>query len=224
MRLANPVLIFAAVAMAASGGQSVPLSLNSLNPHKVKVEQVTYKGKNAVRITDAMKPDAAANEDRLAVLADTSFRNGTIEAELAGEPAPGAFEGARGFVGIAFRITPDVSKFECLYLRPTNGRADDQVRRNHSVQYVSFPEFPWQRLREQFPQMYETYVDLVPAEWAKVRIEVNGGKARLFVNGAQQPTLLVNDLKLGAAAAGSIGLWIGPGTVAHFAGVKISSN
>jgi hypothetical protein len=130
-------------------------------------------------------------------------------------------EGARGFVGIAFRAAADGSKFECIYLRPTNGRAEDQVRRNHSVQYVSHPEFPWQRLRKEFPEKYETYVDLAPGEWTQVRVEVKGAKARLYVHGNPQPALLVDDLKMGAAK-GAVALWIGPGTVAHFANVRIS--
>jgi hypothetical protein len=222
MTLPNSVVvIFAAV---TAWGQSLPVSLTSLQPHKVKVEQVTYKGKPAIRVTDAGSPQAEGNEDRVAVLlAKSSFRDGTIEAEVAGEPGPGAFEAARGFVGVAFRIAPDVASFECFYLRPTNGRADDQVRRNHSVQYISFPEFPWHRLRKEFPEKYETYADLIPGEWTKIRIEVKGDKSRLFVNGVEQPTLIVNDLKLGGGAAGSIGLWIGPGTVAHFANLRVSS-
>ena len=126
-------------------------------------------------------------------------------------------------MGIVFRLADDASKFECFYLRPTNGRADDQVRRNHSLQYISFPGFPWEKLRKETPEKYESYADLVPGEWMKVRIEVNGDKARLFVNGVQQPSLIVNDLKHGAAAAGSVGLWIGPGTVAHFANVRVTS-
>jgi len=169
-----------------------------------------------------MDPKPEGNENRVAVLTNTSFQDGTIEAEVSGEPGPGTFEAARGFVGIAFRIAPDVSGFECFYLRPTNGRADDQVRRNHSAQYTSFPEFPWYRLRKEFPEKYESYADLVPGEWTKVRIEVKGERARLFVNGAVQPTLIVNDLKRGAGAAGPIGMWIGPGTVAHFANVTVS--
>ena len=220
MTLPNSAL--AIFTVAAACGQSLPLPLESLKPHKVKVEQVTYKGKQAVRVTDALQSNTEGNEDRLAVIANSLFRDGTIEAEIAGEPGPGAFEGARGFVGIAFRVARDVSRFECFYLRPTNGRADDQVRRNHSAQYISFPEFPWYRLRKEFPEKYETYADLVPGEWAKIRIEVSGEKARLFVNSAQQPTLIVNDLKLGGVTEGSIGLWIGPGTVAHFANVRAS--
>lgn len=215
-------LVLPVVMTVAAWGQSVPLSLTSLKPHKVKVEQATYKGKPAIRVTDAMKPKAEGSEDRVAVLPDTSFRDGTIELEVAGEPGPGAFEAARGFVGVAFRVAPEVAGFECFYLRPTNGRADDQVRRNHSVQYISFPEFPWHRLRKEFPEKYETYADLAPGEWTRVRIEVKGDRARLFVNGAEQPTLLINDLKRGTGGGGAIGLWIGPGTVAHFANLKVS--
>lgn len=216
------LVLLACMAAAVLWGQSVPLPLTSLKPHKVKVEEVTYKGKRAIRVTDAVAPNAEGNEDRVAVLPDTSFRDGTIEIEVAGEPGPGAFEGARGFVGVAFRVAPDVAAFECFYLRPTNGRADDQVRRNHSVQYISFPEFPWQRLRKEFPEKYETYTDLAPGEWTKMRIEVKDNKAKLFVKGVERPTLLVNDLKRATGAGGAIGFWIGPGTVAHFANLKVS--
>ncbi|MCA1603461.1 MAG: hypothetical protein LC776_18075, partial [Acidobacteria bacterium] len=140
---------------------------------------------------------------------------------MTGEPGPSAGEGARGFVGVAFRIASDASKYECFYLPPTNGRADDQVRRNHSVQYIAFPDFPWQRLRKEFPEKYESYVDLVPGKWTKLKIEVRGDKARLYVHGAQQPTLLVNDLKQGQSQGG-IALWVGPGTVAHFSNLRVS--
>ena len=84
---------------------------------------------------------------------------------------------ARGFTGVAFRISPDAAKFELFYLRPTNGRADDQERRNHSAQYDSFPDYPWFRLRKETPGKYESYVDLVPGEWTKVKISVSGVKA-----------------------------------------------
>ena len=210
-------LILASTAFGFS--QMSPLPLESGKPHKVKMEAADYKGNKGIRVTDAVAPSPEPNEDRLVIL-DTAFGDGVIEAEMSGEPGPGAAAAARGFVGIAFRVAPDASRFECFYLRPTNGRADDQVRRNHSAQYVSFPDFPWPKLRKEFPEKYETYVDLVPGEWTKVRIEVKGDKARLYVHGNPQPTLIVNDLKLGAQAKGQIALWIGPGTVAHFTGVR----
>ncbi len=209
------------VPMVASA-QPVPLSsLQGMNVNKVKAEPVMYKGKQALRVTDSVADAQAANEDRLVVLTATDFKDGVIEVELAGEPGVGNVAGARGFTGIAFHVAADLSKFECFYLRPTNGRADDQVRRNHSLQYISFPGFPWQKLRKEFPEMYESYADLVPGEWTKVRIEVSGVKAKLFVNGVSQSSLLVNDLKHGEAR-GAIGLWIGPGTMAHFANLKIT--
>ena len=193
---------------------------DELKSRNVKTEMVTYKGRRALRVADAAAADVGDGE-RLVILSKTQFQDGVIEIDLAGEPGPGAASGARGFVGMAFRIAPDASKFECFYLRPTNGRADDQVRRNHSTQYISFPDFPWQKLRKEFPEKYESYVDLVPAEWTKVKIEVRGEQARLYIHGNAQPTLLVNDLKLGMAK-GAIALFIGPGTIAHFSDLRLT--
>jgi hypothetical protein len=181
---------------------------HGLAPINVKTDQVTFKGQQAVRVTDTA-PAGTGDEGRLAILTNTDFQSGTIEVDLAGEVGPGAAEGARGFVGIAFRVAPDGTRFECIYLRPTNGRADDQVRRNHSVQYISVPGFPWPRSRREFPDQYETYVDLASGEWTKVKIEVRGDKARLYVHDAPQPTLLVNDLKQ-RQSKGAIALWVGP--------------
>jgi hypothetical protein len=221
MRLIHTSLIAGAgVLSLAAQPRTFPLdSTDGLKLNKVSAEAVSFKGRKAIRVTE---PAGAPSqrEDRLAILAGTEFEDGTIEVDLAGQPGGGATEGARGFVGVAFRVTPDLSKYECFYLRPTNGRADDQVRRNHSAQYVSFPDFPWPRLRKEFPEKYESYVDLVPGEWTKVKIEVSGVKARLYVHGNQQPTLVVNDLKLGQAK-GAIALWIGPGTLAHFSNLRI---
>jgi hypothetical protein len=118
-------------------------------------------------------------------------------------------------------VQEDRSRYECFYLRPTNGRAEDQLRRNHSAQYIAHPEFPWHRLRRETPGKYESYVDLVPGEWTKVKVVVSGRDARLFVHGADQPTLIVSDLKLDAAE-GAVALWIGPGTEAHFSNLKVS--
>lgn len=223
-------LLFSALGMivwvatfTASEVQSQTISLEAPEQLKlvnVKAETVNFKGRKALRVVDAATP-GAGDEGRLVVLSNTDFQDGVIEVDLAGEPAPGAAEGARGFVGVAFRVAADQSRFECIYLRPTNGRAEDQVRRNHSVQYISMPGFPWPLLRKEFPEKYETYVDLVPGEWTKVKIEVRGEKARLYVHGVAQPTLLVNDLKQGQTK-GAVALWIGTGTLAHFSNVRIS--
>lgn len=214
-------ILLVAVSSLAAQTRTFPLdSIEGLKLRHVSAEAVTYQGRKAIRVTEP--PGATGQgEDKLAVLTGTEFQDGVIEVDLAGRPGGGATEGARGFVGVAFRVAPDVSKFECFYLRPANGRADDQVRRNHSVQYVSFPDFPWQRLRKETPEKYEAYADLVPGEWTKVKIEVRGAKARLYVHGAGQPALVVNDLKLGEGQ-GAVALWIGPGTEAHFTNLRVS--
>ena len=160
--------------------------------------------------------------EQLAVIEASDFGDGVIEVEIAGAPRADAGEGARGFVGIAFRLQDDLKTYDAFYLRPTNGRADDQVRRNHSAQYISHPEWPWFRLRKEFPEKYESYVDLVPGEWTKFRIEVQGERAKLFVHGQPQPTLIVNDVKSGARGRGKIALWIDSGTVAHFRNLTVT--
>jgi len=184
-------------------------------------------GRKGVRVMPAAPADAELTAPKngeggdIVVLPGTSFHNGTIEVDLAGKPRAGAPSDARGFVGLAFRVAADPSKYECVYIRPTNGRADDQVRRNHSTQYISMPEYEWSRLRREAPGQYESYADLVPGEWTKIKIEVSSVTARLYVNDAPQPVLIVNDLKHGDSE-GAVALWIGLGTEAYFANLRIS--
>jgi hypothetical protein len=219
------LLILGALASLPSQSQSGKTMYSLKNTQQLKALHValqaqTFKQQQSVKVTDT--DPGFDSELRLAKLENTLFHNGIIEVELAGQPMKNASEGARGFVGIAFRIDSAHSKFECFYLRPTNGRATDQVRRNHSAQYISYPEFPWYKLRKDFPEKYESYVDLEVGTWTKVKIEVQGNTAKLFVHNAWQPTLIVSDLKHGADAKGSVGLWIGPGTEAYFRNLVIT--
>lgn len=193
-----------------------PLILTDLDLQNVIAETVTYGGRSALRLVES---DTKSDGHAMAVFRLSNFKDGVIETEIAGDRRPDAPDDMRGFVGIAFRVQS--SGFECFYLRPTNGRADDQLRRNHATQYFSHPDYPWNRLREENPGVYESYTDLVPGEWTKVKIVVSGVRAQLYVNGADQPCLVVNDLKLGASE-GQIALWIGVGTVAHFSEVVIT--
>lgn len=178
----------------------------------------------------ARRPEYLAGQvepELFAWVEDVMFGNGVIEVEVAGAPGGGAYPGARGFVGIAFRLQADRAPgapqaYDAIYLRPTNGRAEDQERRNHAVQYISHPEWTWSRLRRETPSRYEAYVDLLPDTWTKIRIEVRGTQARLYVRDEPQPVLIVNDLKSGPSAAGAVALWIGPGTVAHFRNLVMS--
>jgi hypothetical protein len=200
---------------------AVPLAAQSadrLDGKNVSITPTNFKGRSAIQVVAAPE---AQNATSYAVVRDVLFRDGTIEVDLAGQPGAGAGSGARGFIGIAFRLQPD-GRYEYIYLRPTNGRADDQVRRNHSTQYSSHPDFDFARSRQEAPEKYESYVDLEPGVWTKYRIEVEGRKARLYVNGAEQPCLIVNDLKL-EPREGQVALWVGPGTEGYFANLKIAA-
>ena len=199
--------------------QDISLIAKNLEGIDVKIEEVTYKSKTAIRLTES--PEAAEN---LAIVKGIQFTDGTITAELAGSPLPSANNTARGFIGVAFRVKKgDTIRYDCFYLRPTNGRADDQIRRNHSTQYIAHPEYPWFRLRKEFPSMYESYVDIVEEEWTKIKIEVKGKQAKLYVNDAEQPSLIVNSL-LNAESTGGIALWVGQGTDGYFRNLKVTKN
>lgn len=195
-----------------------PDSLSNLELHGVQAEFVSYHDRPALQL---IEPDMESEHERIAVLPGLHFKNGIIETEVVGCLRADAPIDMRGFVGIAFRVQPEGSAFECFYLRPTNARADDQLRRNHSTQYISHPDYPWYRLREEHPGVYESYTDLISGKWTKIKIVVSGTRAQLYVHGVEQPCLIVNDLKLGEVEGG-IALWIGPGTEAYFSDVFVT--
>lgn len=177
-------------------------------------------GKDVVKVikdSTVDQPDAPT----FARLKGIAFKNGTIEVKVLSRLLFNAPPSARGFIGIAFRINDSASRFESIYIRPTNGRANDQVRRNHSIQYFSYPDYPFSRLRKEAPEQYESYADMGLNEWITLRIVVLGNQAKLFVNNSKQPSLIVNDLKLGSDIAGGIGLWVDGGTEGYFSDVKI---
>ena len=161
------------------------------------------------------------SSSHLVVFETIEFNQGTIEAEIAGSLSSNASGQARGFVGIAWNVQDDKT-YDCIYLRPTNGRANDQQRRNHSVQYISHPGWTWYRLRKEMPSKYEAYVDLVPDEWIKVKIIVEDQSAKLYINEVEQPTLIINNLKTGREAGGNVAFWIHSSTIGRFSNLKIT--
>jgi hypothetical protein len=193
----------------------------------VSLENSQYRGETAFKVSmpssSFQNPATDTLTDR-ALLAwlPIEFRDGEIELDAASTLAPDAPVFARGFIGVGFRIDSQLN-FEGLYLRPSNSRADDQVRRNHSVQYFSYPDFDFARLRKESPEKYESYVDMSLNEWIHMKIEVSNGTARLYINGASQPSLIINDLKHGSAQHGGVGFWIESGTIGYFKNVKIAT-
>jgi len=210
-------------AVAVSGASRVPKldTTQGLDLVTAQAEVVTWQGRRAIHLSP-LPGQSKDDHAIMAVLTGTEFHDGVIELDVSGAPRADADPTSRGFVGLAFRVQggDSITKFECCYIRPTNGRSDDQVLRNHSVQYQEYPDYSWKKLREQSPGVYESYADLVPGVWTHLKVDVRGVKARLYVNGASQPALVVNDLKAGDAS-GAIALWSYTSTEGYFTNLKV---
>jgi hypothetical protein len=211
---------------------SMIITTSSVSAQKIKLEQDNFTavqtsvsidkvdGKNAVKVTKS-KAVVKDDEATYARINNLKIKDGIIEVEVLSRLLPDAPEHARGFIGLAFRINDDNSKFESIYIRPTNGMADDQLRRNRSIQYFSYPDFKFIDSRKTAPGVYETYADMALNRWIKLKIEVKGRQAKLFIDNAKQPNLIVNDLKMGADQSGFVGLFVDIGTEGFFRNVEI---
>jgi hypothetical protein len=216
------IFILSAIVLSIpSFSQSIKLDSNSLEAVQVYMSIEKLMGSKVVK---AVKDSTVKefDEPTFVKVKGIDFSNGTIEVKVLSRLLKNAPEFARGFIGIAFRINDSNTKYESIYLRPTNGRANDQVRRNHSIQYYSYPDYKFDRFRKESPERYEAYADMELNKWITMRIEVNGSQAKLFLDNNQQPSLIVNDLKHGANASGAIAFWVEVGTEGYFKDLKIT--
>ena len=200
--------------------QTIPLANDKLEPVKVSMSVETWKGKRVVKVSKDSTVKTF-DEPTFVKLKGVELKDGVIEVNVYSTLRKDAPEFARGFIGVAFRINDDNSMFECIYIRPANGRANDQVRRNHSIQYFAYPDYKFQRLRKEFPEQYESYADIGLQEWIRMKIVVKDLQAKLYINNQKEPSLIVNDLKLGTDAKGGVGLFVDVGTEGYFSDIKI---
>lgn len=197
--------------------QTFPLrDTSGLIVSKAETKAVKYLGRECVRIT--VDGD---DRDGLALLPGTDFQDGVIEADIALKVTTPPGVRYPGFFGIAFRVRPDASHYELFYLRPGNADAPDQAMRNHAVQYVSEPDHGWYKLRREWPSVYESHAELAMETWTKVRIEVAGRGAKIYLNGSSKPSLVVDGLK-GEDLHGPVGLWGFTDEEAYFSNVRIT--
>ena len=202
-------------------GQSIGLKRHRLEPVRVSMSLQKMNGKHVVQVVkdSAVKE---VDEPTFVRVKGFHFHDGTIEVKVLSKLRADAPAHARGFIGVAFRLNGTNSKFECIYIRPANGRADDQIRRNHSIQYFSYPDHKFNRLRKETPEKYESYSDMGLNEWIQLKIVVKGVRAKLYLNDNKEPSLIVNDLKHGSDQSGGIGLFVDVGTEGYFSDLKIS--
>ena len=225
-RVVSSLVIGILLASINANAQTIKLNKDRLSPHQVTMSFERVMGKEALRVVKDSTIEKV-DEPTFVRINGVNFTNGIIEVKVLSRLLKNAPEMARGFIGVAFRINEANSSYESIYIRPTNGRADDQVRRNHSIQYYSYPDYKFDRLRKEAPERYETYADMSLNEWITMKIVVNGSEAILYLNDMKQPALLVKDLKHGAGSAtadrsGGIGLWVEVGTEGYFSDLIIT--
>lgn len=200
----------------AAGAQVFPLAdTTGLVVAGGKAEAVEYLGRKAVRLT------TEAQSDIFAFVNGTAIQDGTIDVDIAIHVTTPPGVHMPGFTGVAFRARSDGSHYDMFYLRPRNALADDQAMRNHSVQYVAKPGFDWYPLRREWPWVYESWANVKPDTWTHAKIELHGRSARLFLNGSDSPSLVVNGLK-GEDLQGGVALWGYPAEESYFSNLRVT--
>ena len=214
-------LVFVFLMINQATAQQIKLDEDRLTAVQTSMSITHIKGKKAVRVVKS--PGVKEDDEATYVkINDLNFKNGVIEVEALSRLLPDAPAHARGFIGLAFRINGNDSKFECIYVRPTNSTADDQLRRNRTIQYFSYPNFKFTHSRASAAGQYESYAPIALDEWIKLKIVVHGNQAKLFINGSKQQYLIVNDLKMGADQSGYLGFFVDIGTEGFFRHLQVS--
>ena len=171
---------------------------------------------------DVNRLEATVDEPTYVKLMNLDFENGVIEVKMLSQiQDPSPFQRAQGFIGVAFRISENDAEFESIYLRPRVGRSDNQLARNRTVQYYSYPGFKFETLRKEAPGKYETTAPVDLNEWITMRIEVDGEKAYMYINDSKYSTFVVDKMK-GKTTHGAIALWVDVGTIGYFMDLKIT--
>ena len=179
--------------------------------------------KGSIGATKLIEKDGAAaiefNKPRQNVvwLDGFEFSAGTIEFDAKGKSAPPQ----SSFVGVAFRAV-DLATHDAVYFRPFNFRTADPEKKSHAVQYVSEPQWSCEKLRKEKPGQFEKPIEPAPDgdAWFHAKVVVEKRQVKVFVNGATEPSLVVNELS--DRPGGSVGLWCnGYGVIAN---LKIMPN
>ncbi|MCA0931323.1 hypothetical protein LCM02_02590 [Lutimonas saemankumensis] len=197
--------------------------MNSVGQEQISLSEKFYKQKiKAVNRSITIygdKGDAielnAENSSGLGIIEDIEFKKGIIEIELLGENNPG-----KSFIGIAFNIENDET-YEAVYFRPFNFKAEEQIRKEHMVQYIYHPEFTWRKLREERTGEFENEINMPPDpdDWFKAIIHISDKTVNVYVNDLPEPVLTVD--RLSSIKSTSIGIWTGFGSSGRFRNLVI---
>lgn len=227
------ILILVLGTLYASGQkQKLTLKKQTFELHNVTGSIMVFEGKQVLKIERDLKAlpfdvnniEKTVDEPHYARLVGLEdFENGTIEVKMYSQiQDPPPYPGVAGFIGVYFRIKEDDSAFESIYLRPKVGRVNNQMFRNHAVQYISYPHAKFDTLRKSYPPgSYEGSAPVALKEWIKMRIEVDGETAEMFINDMKYSSFIVAKM-LGKNKLGGVGLYVDIGTIGYFKDLKVT--
>jgi hypothetical protein len=213
-------LAISVIALACAHGASL-FGAEPIVPDLQKIAQqvgATSAGTATVRWEANVKGRPALFSHRVIWLEGVTFTDGTIECDILGKSQP------RGsnFLGLAFRGVDDAT-FDCVYFRPFNFRAENPENASHAVQYISHPQWTWQKLRAEKTGEYEKPIAPPPDgdAWFHAKIVVAGKRVSVFVNDAPKPSLEIDTLN--DRTSGRVAIWGGDaGDGGYFANLKIT--
>ena len=210
----KPILVIAIVSI------SYVLSAQKITPDLSKImDKNVWKTYNR-EITPSVEKNEnlvsfdARQGDGLTVFQNLEFENGTIEFDVKGKDVL-----QQSFVGIAFHIQ-DGNTFNAIYFRPFNFKKPE--RAGHSVQYISHPEFTWNKLRTEFPEQFENPVTPVPDpdNFFHAKVDVNWPNVKVYVENSATPSL---EVKMRSTfTKGKVGFWVGNGSDGTFKNLIIT--
>ncbi|WP_242083874.1 hypothetical protein [Aestuariivivens sediminis] len=207
------ITVFILGAMISFGQQQINLS-EKLSDQKIKAVNRTITIYEEQRDAIALNTE---NSSGIGIIEDLEFEKGIIEIELLGENNPG-----KSFIGVAFNIH-DEDTYEAVYFRPFNFVAEEQIRREHMVQYIYHPEFTWNKLRSERTGIFEKAISTPPDpdDWFKASIHIKENSVEVYVNDLSEPSLVVD--RLSATKSKKIGVWTGFGSSGRFKNLIVTN-
>ncbi|MFM2355358.1 MAG: hypothetical protein RLZZ528_1094 [Pseudomonadota bacterium] len=197
------------------------------HPNKVEVAPATKDGRRCLRIaldaaSRAGKPGVDYVDQPSFLLLPEVVTDATVEVDISARLLPDAPDYARGFIGLAYRVQPDLSSYESVYIRPTNGlrHAPEPPRSDRAVQYYAFPDYPFDVLRETEPGRFEAGADIGLDLWHRLSVTFTGTDFVAAVDGTE---VLRGAGKI-PARPGRIGLWVDIGTEGFFANLGVRAS
>jgi hypothetical protein len=124
-------------------------------------------------------------------------------------------------VGIAFNIQND-STYEAIYFRPFNFHSPEEIRRQHSMQYIHHPDYGLRKLRAEQEGVFEAeYFNAPnPDDWFSIRLDIGNEFVEVFDAGSGKSLMRVK--RLTAPLSPRIGFWTGHNSIGSFKNLRIS--